>query len=330
MNKMPTLSVGMCNYNYAQFIGEALESIFRQSFLPMEVIIVDDGSTDNSVEVIEKYMKLYSNIKLFKNERNMGVNYSINRCLSNAAGDYYCPVSSDDILLPAFFERSTNLLIKYPHAGLCFSDWAIKDKGKLIEMKAYLSEKPCYFSPDEFENILLHCEYTVIGGISVVAKRAALIEAGGYMPELKAASDVFMNHVVSLRYGACYFPEIVAVLRRQKDQYSSKKFRPIKVEMEIVSHAMDILLTPKYADVLAKFKRATPFSHCSWDVLKLVLSNKKYREFFSMKLLRYALFDRFIRRILLFVLPMDFWRIILGRYRSLRFQLSKLFRKGRK
>jgi len=316
------LSVIMPNYNYGQHIAEALESVLSQSFPAGEIIVLDDGSTDDSVSIVQNYMKKHPNIRLLRNDSNMGLNYTLNRGLHEAKGEYFYAASSDDIVLPGFFERSMDMLNKYPQAGLCFCDWASLEKGRTIENRAYLSDKPVYFDPDEFEKILLRNEYTVIGGSTVIKKRAALIEAGGYLPELKAASDIFAHHVICFRHGACYIPEVFTLMRRHENQYSSKKFRPLDVELGMVRFAMDTVMSPGYEDVLPRFKRTAPFSHSSWDVLKLVLGTKKYRGFFSLKLLRYALFDRFIRRLIIGLLPMDLWRNVLGLYRKLRFRLT--------
>ncbi|MEE9605051.1 MAG: glycosyltransferase family 2 protein [Candidatus Scalindua sp.] len=67
-----TLSVVMPNYNYSQHVGETLEAILDQSFRPLEVIVVDDGSTDNSIEIIESISKRDPIVRLLKNEQNMG------------------------------------------------------------------------------------------------------------------------------------------------------------------------------------------------------------------------------------------------------------------
>jgi len=319
-----SLSVMMANYNNSQYIGEALGAIIKQSFQPLEVIVIDDGSTDNSIDVIKGMQEKYPKIRLLRNEKNRGVLYTINRCLSEAKGDYVYPASSDDKVLPGFFEKSMNLLAKYPQAGLCFCDWKMIEEGRTFENRAYLSDKPSYFSPEEFTRIMLRNEFTVIGGAAAIAKRSALVKAGGYIPELKASCDLFAYHVISFRYGACYFPGIMAMLRKHENQYSSRKFRPLSVELEMVKSAMDILLTPEYSDVLPKFEKTAPFSHRSWDVLMFVLKNKKYRRFFSLKLLRYALFDRFIRRMLLLLFPLSVWRPILNRYRRLRYGLGRM------
>lgn len=323
-----TISILMANYNYGQYIREALDAIFAQTYSPMEVIICDDGSTDNSVEIIKEYMKRYPGIKFMQNEKNMGGIYTVNRCLEAATGDYIYSAASDDKVLPGFFEKSMGLLMQYPQAGLCFCDWAMIEGNKMIKNKAYLSDKPCFLSPEKFVKILLNNEFYVIGGSTVVVKRSALMEAGGYIPALKSSCDIFAHHVISFRYGVCYIPEIMSLLRKHAKQYSAKVSRPLSVELNMVSRAMDILLTPEYADVLPKFKQTTPFSHRSWDVLKLVLSKRKYRCFFSVKLLRYAFFDRFIRRMILPILPMRLWRIILNEYKYLKYNLGKLIKRS--
>ena len=70
---LPTLSIGMTIYNRAPFIPKALNAILAQSFQPNEVIIVDDGSTDQSVEIIESYIEKYPIFHLYKNGQNRGL-----------------------------------------------------------------------------------------------------------------------------------------------------------------------------------------------------------------------------------------------------------------
>ena len=115
----PTLSVITANYNHAHLIGEALDAILRQSLRPLELIVVDDGSTDNSVEVIERFARRDTTIRLVRNERNMGAQLTSNRGLQHASGAYMYFAAADDRILPGFFEKSIALLTQYPQAGLC-------------------------------------------------------------------------------------------------------------------------------------------------------------------------------------------------------------------
>jgi glycosyltransferase involved in cell wall biosynthesis len=68
-----TLSVIMVNYNHGKFIGEALDAILSQSYRPMEIIVIDDASTDNSLEIIQQFVRRDLIIRLIRREKNMGV-----------------------------------------------------------------------------------------------------------------------------------------------------------------------------------------------------------------------------------------------------------------
>jgi len=303
MGNFPTLSVMMANYNYGQYIGESLEAILTQSFSPTEVIVTDDGSTDNSVEIIRGFQKRYPNLRLLQNKKNMGVLYSINRCLSEAKGDYVYPASSDDKVLPGFFEKSMGLLIQYPQAGFSCSDILIINGKKHIEDRSCLGDKPCYFTPNCAVKLFMKGPFAPICYNTVILKRSVLDEAGGYIKELQWSGDSFATNVICFRYGFCYIPEALAMLRVHSDQYGASNASKSNLERKVIINIMDIVRTPPYNDVLPAFKRTAPFSSYPWEVLMVVLSDRKYREYFSFKLLRFALYNRFISRGLRNILP---------------------------
>src|SRR5437868_7050033 len=118
----PTLSVIMPNYNHGHFLPEALDAILSQSWPADEVLIVDDASTDDSVEVIEGFARKHASVRLLRNERNMGAVYSGRRVFDAATGDYLYPSAADDRVQPGFFAKSMELLAQHPQAGLCCSD----------------------------------------------------------------------------------------------------------------------------------------------------------------------------------------------------------------
>ncbi len=98
--KSPKISVIMPNYNCWKYLGEAIESILNQSFSDLEFIIIDDWSTDDSWEIIQKYAKIDKRIKAYKNEQNMHIVYSRNRALQLAAWEYIAFLDSDDAAYP--------------------------------------------------------------------------------------------------------------------------------------------------------------------------------------------------------------------------------------
>lgn len=110
--ELPLVSVVMANYNNARFLPEAIESVLAQTYRNFEFFIVDDGSTDNSSEVIKTYLEKDSRIHYIQNERNLGQSETRNKAIRLAQGEYVAIVDSDDICLPNRLEVQINFLRK--------------------------------------------------------------------------------------------------------------------------------------------------------------------------------------------------------------------------
>ncbi len=209
MSNQPTLSVLMPNYNHAQFLPQSLGAILRQSYRPMEIIVIDDASTDNSVEVIESFKAKEPRLRLMHNERNLGAEKTVNRLLEKASGEYIYLGSADDMILPGFFEKSMDLLSKYPQAGLCSTVGRLIDENgndRGIRAIPVVSALPRFFSPQEvLKKLRWHGRW--ITTPTVIQRRDALMRVGGYCLELGSFADTFAALIIALKYGACYIPE---------------------------------------------------------------------------------------------------------------------------
>lgn len=97
-------------YNCANTLEEAIESILKQTYQDWELIMCDDGSQDNTYEVATSFSKKYENIIVFQNERNRGLNYTLNRCLEKANGKYIARMDGDDISLLTRLEKEVAFL----------------------------------------------------------------------------------------------------------------------------------------------------------------------------------------------------------------------------
>ncbi len=303
----PTVSVIMPNYNHANFLPHALEGILAQSYRPFEVIIIDDGSTDNSLEVIKSFAEKHSLIKVFVNEQNRGVVYTLNRGIDLAKGDYLLMAAADDFVLPEFLERSMKILAAHPQAGLSICHSMVqKDSGDFVrQLSVFIANEACYFSSHELAELGRTKGFSVGNQVNgVVVKKAALTEIGEpanyLLPSLKSACDFFAMNVIGFRYGVCYVPEPLAVFRKTTGSYSSscKAFRD-----EVVKDTFDLLVSPKYSDVLSKFQKSGIIYYFETAVLRVVMSNfSKYRGFLSVAVLRTILLN-VVREVVWGILP---------------------------
>ena len=114
----PKISVIMGIYNCASTLQEALDSLYAQTFQDFEIILCEDGSSDNTYQVAEENAQIHKNIVLLKNETNKGLNCTLNRCLSVAKGKYIARMDGDDISLPMRFEKEYYFLETHPEYAI--------------------------------------------------------------------------------------------------------------------------------------------------------------------------------------------------------------------
>ena len=107
---MKKVSIIMSIYNCENTLDEAIQSIVNQTYKNWELILCDDGSKDNTYKIALKYSKQFPNIQVYQNKKNMGLNYSLNKCLQYAEGEYIARMDGDDISLPERLEKEVAFL----------------------------------------------------------------------------------------------------------------------------------------------------------------------------------------------------------------------------
>lgn len=257
--KSPTLSVCIPNYNHAHYLSETLESILAQSYSPMEIIVVDDASTDNSIEVIQGFADEHSNIRVLKNDSNQGGILSTKRGMDEAKGDYVFAIAADDKILPRFFEKSIAFMEEHKRAGLCAvalsfidsqSKFITRDKLKTFYAHTHQSDveirSPTFLSPDQLRARLRRQPWFIGGASHVLFRRSALAEIGGYVPELGALADWFTVHTIALKHGICYIPEPLVAFRIMPDSLGTSTMREPKLAIDCFAEILRLMHEPKY------------------------------------------------------------------------------------
>ena len=112
------ISVIMGIYNCAPTLEEALDSLYTQTYKSFQIIMCDDGSTDNTYQIAETYAKKHNNIILIQNDQNRGLNYTLNHCLKYVNTEYVARMDGDDISLPARFEKEIAFLDSHPEIAI--------------------------------------------------------------------------------------------------------------------------------------------------------------------------------------------------------------------
>ena len=204
---MPRISVMMPAYNTGRFVGEAIQSILDQTLDDLELIIIDDGSTDDSLQVIQRYAKLDRRIR-FVSRENRGITASRNEALAMATGEYLANIDSDDVSRPDRLARQASYLDEHPECVLvCCRMQVIDPDGDPIrvinlestheEIDAIFMGRPGFFIP-----------------VPMMVRRNALLEIGGFCEEFALAEDRDMCLRLAERGRLANLPEVLYAYRQ--------------------------------------------------------------------------------------------------------------------
>ena len=148
----PLISVVMSVFNSELYVKEAIDSILNQTFEDFEFIILDDGSTDKSVDIIQGYTD--SRIRFFQNDKNLGLRGSLNRGLQLAEGKYIARMDSDDIAVERRFEIQVKYLEQHPDVVMCGGNVHYLIDGKIKRNKEIF---PCSFQEIRIALLRYNC-----------------------------------------------------------------------------------------------------------------------------------------------------------------------------
>lgn len=216
---MVSVSVIMGIYNCAPTLPDAINSIINQSYTDWELIMCDDGSGDNTLEVALEFKDKYPNkIIVLKNEKNLGLNATLNKCLKVAKGKYIARMDGDDICAPERFEEEIYVLETEPEISIVSTDMSYFDESGIWGRISH----PTYPQKMDFLRRTLFCH------APCMVKKEAYEAVEGYTVD-KRLLRIEDYHLWMKMYKAGYkgknIGKVLYCMRDDRNAYSRRKFR---------------------------------------------------------------------------------------------------------
>lgn len=249
----PTISVCIPVYNHGSLLPRSLEAYLSQSSQVDEILLLDDASTDNTLEVINSYASKHSHIRVFRNEENRGVIYSAHRLLREAEGRWSWFVAADDYPEPGSVEaiRSMLPLAEETGAGILFGKMrtvTMDGQEKMVD-GASGWDKAAFITPHEYLNQFLREEPPMISlSASTIFNTKLLAEAGGQKEEIGPWADTFVLRYLALKHGAVYVPQVLNNWSMDDSTFSGKVRQSTRKQLKLFSSAAKLMRHPAYRD----------------------------------------------------------------------------------
>jgi hypothetical protein len=232
----PILSVTVLNYNYGRYLPKCIESILGQTFRDFELIVIDDCSTDDSLEVIKPYLT-DPRVRVVEHAANVGYAGSlIEGTEIHSTGEFVTVISADDFVWSTeAFERQIAMLGAHPEAAFCFSGY----RRFLHETDAVLEEQRSYDGsriipgPIFLREFLTRQEIQVLHS-GTMLRKSAYDRAGGYRRDLRVTLDLAMWPALALQGDVAYCDGPLYAYRSHGAQMSSSFRKQYANFMEVM------------------------------------------------------------------------------------------------
>ncbi len=178
----PLVSVNMPVYNCEDYVGAAIQSVLEQTYSNFELIIVDDGSNDQTWKILYQYSQRDQRISLYRNSGNQGISISRNKCVDHSSGKYIASMDADDIALPNRLEKQVAFMEQNHEIGIVGAYYQIIDKQGV---KGSIVKPPT--SPSQIRSHLLLSNS--FGASTVMFRRPLLEQVGHYETMSSTAED---------------------------------------------------------------------------------------------------------------------------------------------
>lgn len=223
---MPKVSVIIPTYNRTKYLGDAIQSVLNQTFTDFEIIVVDDGSTDNTKDLVNSFND--SRIRYIYQE-NRGVSAAQNKGIESANSEYIGILGDDDMYLEHMLEKSVQALDEHPEAGFSYGQCNIMREGTGVyrtRKSPHHSDSTVVGSIEQVRELLLTCP---IRASTLVVRSICFEKSGVFNEDLWYAEDYHLFIRLAKKYPGFYIAEPLINFRYHNEQALHNTDRPGKV-----------------------------------------------------------------------------------------------------
>ena len=209
-------------YNGQDFLERSIKSVLAQTYENWELLLIDDGSSDNSVQIIENYLE-DNRIKLLRNESNSGIPTTRNKGIENSTGEFIALLDQDDEWLPHKLEKQVSRFLEIDDSfGLIYSNVEVRtDQGILSDQKKEIEPEVSIQS-----NLELMLSRNLITSPTAMVKRKALEEVGLFDESIRWGGDDYDLWIrIAHKFKFDYIDEVLCIRHEHQQNYSADKKR---------------------------------------------------------------------------------------------------------
>ena len=223
-------SVVMAAYNAAKYLGASIDSVLNQTFSSFELLIIDDGSTDNTLEIARQYEARDERVRVIAKPKNSGISDTTNVGLREARYDWVAILDSDDIATPDRLEKQAAAIAAHPEV-IAWSGCAryINESGRLL----YISE----LGPKteaEFYDLRRRHQPIMFSHPAFTFRKDIALELGGYSTHIRAAPDLELMDRMADKGVMLALPDILVLYRVYTNSVTFTKFERQEYEIRYV------------------------------------------------------------------------------------------------
>lgn len=245
MISTPTVSVLMTTYNREKYITEAIDSVLNSTFKNFELIIVDDGSSDNTVSIALEFQKRDPRIKVYVNSRNLGDYPNRNKAAEYATGKYIKYLDSDDTIKPWGLEYCVHEMEKYPEAamGISYYNASANSESELLQPAEAIDK---HFNSKGF---------LFVGPSGTIIKRDVFEEYKGFDTRFGVASDNFFNIRTASKYNILLFKRDFFFYRIHPNQERNNEVKYLVYNYNYLKEVLDNIQLPMSSTLIEYHKK---------------------------------------------------------------------------